>query len=122
MTDATKAAAMTLGLVLLAQGTGAQDSSPNPNRRVLLENERVRVVEVILKPGEMETMHPASDRVIYPLTSFKVKHVTADGKTSVDERKAGQPAWGRAVSQATQNVGTTDVHAIIVEIKDSQKR
>jgi hypothetical protein len=35
----------------------------------------------------------------------------------VFERKAGDVFWGEPITHGGENVGTTDVHAIIVELK-----
>jgi len=85
---------------------------------VKLENERVRVYEWILKPGDKEPMHTHPEQVIYSLTDVKYRIYGPDGKV-LRERdfKAGDTAWGPPTKHMTENIGTNVIHAIIVEFK-----
>ena len=84
---------------------------------VKFENDRVRVLELLLKPGQSERQHSHPQYVLYPLTDYKVRNTSADGTVRVFERKAGEVFWGEPISHGGENVGNTDVHAIIVELK-----
>jgi quercetin dioxygenase-like cupin family protein len=64
----------------LTQGKGAY--------KVLLENDRVRVLEYRLKPGAKEPMHSHTDYIVYALSSGKAKFTLPDGKTIECEIKA----------------------------------
>jgi hypothetical protein len=86
---------------------------------VKFENDRVRVLELLLKPGESEGQHRHPQYVLYPLTDYKVRNTSADGTVRVFERKAGEVFWGEPITHGGENVGTTDVHAIIVELKQT---
>ncbi|MGI8785729.1 MAG: cytoplasmic protein [Acidobacteriota bacterium] len=85
--------------------------------KVLLENDRVRVLEARLKPGEKEPMHSHPAYVGYYLSPLKVKITSPDGQSVVRERKAGEAGWSEAVIHSTENIGTSEVHALIVELK-----
>ena len=54
------------------------------NCKVLLDNDKVRVVRVTLKPGEKLEMHSHPANIVYSLNSAKAKYTYADGK-----RKSG---------------------------------
>ena len=84
---------------------------------VRFENDRVRVLELRLKPGEREGMHTHPQYVLYPLTDYRVKNTNADGTVRVFERKRGDVFWGEPVTHGGENVGETEVHAVIVELR-----
>jgi len=56
---------------------------------VRFENDRVRVLELRLKPGEREGMHTHPQYVLYALTDYRVKNTSADGTVRVFDRKRG---------------------------------
>ena len=84
---------------------------------VLMENERVRVLEYRDSPGQRTTPHYHPDYVLCALSSFKRRLTLSDGRGGVREVRAGKVVWGRAQSHIGENVGDTDTHVIIVEIK-----
>ena len=92
------------------------------NTKVLLENDRVRVLEYQAKPGEKAAMHSHPANVVYALSSFKTKFTLPDGKTQEVETKAGQANWSEASTHASENVGTTEAHALIIELKEPSKK
>lgn len=89
---------------------------------VLLENDRVRVLEYRSKPGGKEPMHSHPASVIYVLSDAKVKFTLPDGKTTESELKAGEVIWREAETHAVENVGTTEAHVLIIELKETQKK
>src|SRR5438876_8187493 len=105
--------------VLLATSLLAQDMvkvAPK-NCTVVLDNDRVRVIRVVLKPGEKLPMHSHPANIVYTENSGKAKYTFAGGKTEEREAKAGQATWSEAMSHSTENTGTTETHAVVVEIK-----
>ena len=106
-------------LVVGPQTVMAQDLAkvaPNTTK-VLLENDRVRVLEVHYKPGEKAAMHAHPATLLYPLSAGKLKSTTPDGKSTENEVSVGQANWIEAVTHATENVGTTDVRTLVIELK-----
>jgi quercetin dioxygenase-like cupin family protein len=87
------------------------------NCKVLLENDQVRVVRVVEKPGEKLEMHSHPANIIYALASGKVKFTSPDGKTAERELKAGQAIWSDAVTHSSENVGTTESRVLVIELK-----
>src|SRR5919108_4564082 len=66
----------------LARGQGQDPLGLYPeNYKVIMENDRVRVLDFKLKKGakEIPHMHPA--HVVYVLTGFKIRFTFKDGKT-----------------------------------------
>jgi quercetin dioxygenase-like cupin family protein len=85
--------------------------------KVLLENDRVRVVEYQSKPGEKAGMHAHPASVAYFFSPAQFKFTLPDGKTAEAEVKAGQVIWQEPVTHTTENVGTTNAHALVIELK-----
>ena len=87
------------------------------NCRAVLENDRVRMIRCVIKPGEALPMHSHPANIVYSLTAGKAKYTFADGKTEERELKAGQAVWSEAISHGTENTGTTESRALVVELK-----
>ncbi len=87
------------------------------NYKVLLENTRVRVVDFTLKPGQKSPMVSRPNRVIYAITPAIGKLTGSDGKTIAMNRKAGEAWWRDAESLAVENTGKTEIHTVVVELK-----
>jgi quercetin dioxygenase-like cupin family protein len=100
-----------------------QDPSRDPvvtdgdKYRVVLENERVRVLEYRDSPGQRTSPHFHSDYVLCALSAFKRRFVLSDGREAVREVRPGDVAWGKAQSHIGENVGSTETHVLIVELK-----
>jgi len=85
--------------------------------KVLFENDRVRVLDYHAKPGEKAAMHSHPAVVAYAVTSAKVKFTSPDGKSQEQDMKAGQAMFREPEAHATQNVGKTPAHVLVVELK-----
>jgi quercetin dioxygenase-like cupin family protein len=85
--------------------------------KVIFENERVRVLEYRDSPGGRTSPHHHSDYVMCAVTAFKRKFVLSDGREAVRDVRPGEAAWGKAHSHIGENVGSTETHVLIVELK-----
>lgn len=85
--------------------------------KVVLENERVRVLEYRDSPGQRTSPHYHRDYVLCALSSFKRKLTLSAGREAVVQVSAGDVAWGKAQSHIGENIGETDTHVLIVELK-----
>ena len=113
-----------LALVFAVHAATAQDAvrvAPK-NYKVLLDNNRVRVLDLQLKPGEKIGMHSRPPAVSYYLEDCQIKVTYPDHKTVQLNRKAGQTFWSEPGVSAAENVGRTNVHAIVVEVKEPARR
>jgi hypothetical protein len=110
---------VSLVLVFGARMAMAQDlATLSPQDvKVLLENDRVRVLEVRHQPGVKEPMHSHPAYISYFLDASKVKVTSPDGKTVVRDRKAGEIQFSEPVTHALENVGTTEQHVLVIELK-----
>jgi quercetin dioxygenase-like cupin family protein len=86
--------------------------------QLLMENDRVRVMEVKLKPGQKAAMHNhPNSHVVYVKTDSKLKLTFPDGKDNVVDLKAGQTLWLDAGPHEAENVGMTDFDNLVIEVK-----
>lgn len=112
--------------LLAALGVGrealAQDAVTADPRsfRVVLENDRVRVLEYRSGPGLGvcgQGMHYHPDRVTVSLTGAKVRITNADGRTVVRDIPPGHVFFAPAETHATENIGGAGARTYIVELK-----
>ena len=87
-----------------------------------LNNSHTRVLEYSNKPGDKEAMHSHSPFVIYVVSGGKYRSTSADGKSTDIEVNSGDVVWRDAVTHSVENIGTTEIHAILVEIKGTPKK
>ncbi len=86
--------------------------------KLIVENDRIRVLDFKLKPNEKMPMHNHPyGNVVYFLTNAKVRLTFPDGKSQEFENKEGQAIWIEAGSHAVDNIGNTEAHHIVVEVK-----
>jgi pimeloyl-ACP methyl ester carboxylesterase len=89
------------------------------NYKVLLENDRVRVLEALLKPGDKTPMHSHPARVVYTLSDHSAVFRFPDGRVTHSTSKAGDTVWRDPVVYSEENNGKTDSHAILIEFKEA---
>ena len=95
----------------------ALKASPG-NFRLLLENERVRVFEYAIRPGERDQPHTHPAKVSYVVSGGTIRVTTSDGRSLVYEEKAGDTTWSEPVPRHTvENIGPTPVRIVLVEVK-----
>ena len=85
--------------------------------KVVFENERARVLDVRMKPGESTSIHSHPDYVVYLLSGGKVRFTSPSGESAEVELPAGASMWRNAEEHATENIGTTEVRALFFEPK-----
>src|SRR5947209_20612624 len=85
--------------------------------KVKFENDRVRVLEATLPPGIKEQVHSHPAYVIYVLEGGKYRNYASDGKTTEGELKSGEVIYRDPLTHAAENIGSTTMHMILVELK-----
>jgi quercetin dioxygenase-like cupin family protein len=90
--------------------------------KVLLENEYVRVQFHDVKVGEKTAIHSHPAYVAYVFSPYKARFVLADQTTKVAERAAGDVFFSRPVTHSVENIGTTPIHNLIVELKGVESK
>ena len=116
--------AVILGCLLLSNvvNVWADDAvKTDPDKyRVVLGNERVRVLEYRDKRGQKTKMHTHPDFVLQAMAPFKRRKLTlSNGKTMTREFKGGEIVWMNAQSHIGENIGETDTHVLITELKET---
>ncbi len=85
---------------------------------VRLDNDRVRVLDYHLKAGQSEPLHSHHASVAYVITSARVRTTSAGGAVSEGTLNAGDVHWRENnVVHAVENIGETDMHALLIELK-----
>ena len=112
-------------LLMLSTSMHAQDPmkvAPNVARKILLENDQVRVLQVEFAPGETAPWHQHPNHILYALTDGEIE-ITDKGKTAnVVELKAGEALYMPAVTHMIKNIGTTTVKMVVTELKPVGKK
>jgi quercetin dioxygenase-like cupin family protein len=93
--------------------------SVSPDRfKLLLENQHVRVIEYVLLPGERDQWHTHPPKVSYVVTGGTLRITAEDGQSFLTDEKTGSATWMDTLGRHyAQNVGTTPVRIVLVEIK-----
>jgi quercetin dioxygenase-like cupin family protein len=96
------------------------DTPPaKPQVSVLLENDRVRVREIVLPAGAATGQHTHQvPELSYSFTDGPIQ-VTAPGAEPVVEQwVAGQARWRDAgVTHDVRNIGSADMRVIVIDVK-----
>ncbi len=85
--------------------------------KVVAEDDRVRVLESRMGPGDKTAMHGHPKIVAVALTPANVRFTGPDGETTDAELPAGQPMILEATEHTTENIGSAAAVVIIVELK-----
>jgi beta-alanine degradation protein BauB len=117
-----------LVFVLLATGFMRGDASVLPAQdpvkvnakyiTVKLDNARVRVFETTVGPGEKEAMHSHPASVIYILEGGKMRNHAPDGTVTEAEVKAGDVFYRDPLTHWAENIGTTPIRLVLMELKE----
>jgi quinol monooxygenase YgiN/quercetin dioxygenase-like cupin family protein len=108
-----------IAVTVLSAVAWAQDPVPlyPRNYTVLVENDRVRVMDFRLRRGDTEQFHSHPAHVLYVLEPFRIRFKLPGGGTAVREAKAGDVLFSEAVTHSPTNIGNTDAHGILIELK-----
>lgn len=98
----------------MAQDLAALDAA---HAKVLVDNDKVRVLDVLDKPGAKEPLHSHPAYVAVFLSNTRIKVTTPDGKVVEKDRKVGETQYSGPVTHTVENIGAEDFHVIIVELK-----
>lgn len=102
--------------------TWAQDAPTVDPRsyRVVLENDRVRVLEYKSRPGLGvcgQGMHYHPAHLTISLTGAKLKETASDGKVSFPEIPPGTVFFSEAQTHSTEIIGGAGTRSYIIELK-----
>ena len=81
---------------------------------VKLDNPRVRVLDVTLKPGEKEKTHSHPAYVVYIIEGGKVRNHASDGTVAETELKTGDVLYRDPLTHWAENIGNTTIRLVLV--------
>ena len=118
---------LVLVLVLLVTGIARSDASVTREQDPLivnsktialkLQNERVRVLEATIKPGDKEQTHSHPAYIIYVIEGGKFRNHATDGTVTDGEFKTGDVIYRDPVTHWAENIGDTTIRLVLVELK-----
>jgi len=111
---------MVLAMLCAARTVHAQDPvkvSPD-HFTVLLENDKVRVLDFHTKAGVKIPQHSHPAYISYSISGAgKTKFTSKDGKVTEPTAKTGQATWHEPETHASEYEGTGTAHVLLVELK-----
>jgi quercetin dioxygenase-like cupin family protein len=90
------------------------------DHKVLLDNDRVRVLEFRIKPGESSEMHSHPPNIVYSLGSARIIIKSPDQQSREVEMKQGEAIWSDGGLHEVINIGRTDNFGIVIELKQDR--
>jgi quercetin dioxygenase-like cupin family protein len=119
----SRGAIVAFGLLALRSANAPAQDPAVVNAKTIhvkLENDRVRVLEAVLQPGDKEQFHSHPAYVFYVIAGGRVRNHAADGTTTETELKAGDTIYRDPLTHWAENIGTTTIHLILVEVKGAR--
>ncbi len=86
--------------------------------KLVMENERIRILQVTFEPGAKIAMHSHPDHAGYVLEGGMLTITNAEGKTQEITAKVGDSFWIPAESHSAMNQGKTKISILVVELKE----
>jgi len=86
--------------------------------KVLVDNDKVRIIEITVAPGGSTGMHSHGDNIVVWITPSDGEQTMADGTKKPLHRKAGEVLYAGPVVHDTVNHGKNTTKAIVIELKD----
>jgi len=108
-----------LALLVLGAAELPRQTAPAVSRKVVLDNDRVDVVETTVEPGGVIPRHRHErDAVIVTLEGEKLEEILPDGSRNVRELKPGSVSWrAKGHEHEERNTGKTRIRVYIIELK-----
>jgi hypothetical protein len=100
---------------LLSIKRAQQEREGDMEPTVLFENEKVRVIHHVVRPGERNELRERNDRVQYFFTSCFVRYNHLDGRVEEIKHEAGKVYFRKADHMWRENIGETEnVHLAVM--------
>ncbi len=93
------------------------ESSPD-HCKLILETDKARLVEMRVKAGESDNEHSHPSELVYFISGGKARIHLPDGNSMEADLPDGGSMAHEAWTHRVENIGTTDIHAIIFELKE----
>ena len=83
---------------------------------VLLQNDRVRVAEMRVQPGDRGKMVDRPDRVQYVIKGGMIREHFPDGQSEEYELKTGTAKWMQKSMSSMENIGESEVVFVTIRL------
>jgi quercetin dioxygenase-like cupin family protein len=122
MVSMTLLIALFLMMSTVMQAQNPMKVDPKVYKKILLENDKVRVMSVEFAPGQTMPWHSHPQHTIYAVTDGTLE-ITEKGKPAkINKMKAGEVMYSPAVTHMGKNIGKNTVKLIVTEIKPAMKK
>jgi hypothetical protein len=101
-------------------GFGHAQSGEGVTRKLLIDNEFVRVFDIRVSSGVFEAKHSHARGITIALSDYTNDATSPDGKVSRGQAKFGDVRWAEPVTHEARNTGATEQHVIRIELKTAQ--
>ncbi len=85
--------------------------------KLVFENERLRLLEVLMAPGAKTDLHSHPNYLVYALSDGKVQLADASGQSGEVDIAQGDTMWREAEEHSAANVGSAEMRALFIELK-----
>lgn len=89
--------------------------------KVVLDNEKVRVIQLEIAPGGKTGMHSHGDNIVVYLSGGDATQTLADGTSKARHTEPGEIMWSGPVTHDTENTGKAPVKVLVIELKEPAK-
>jgi len=101
-------------------GQDAVKTAPNIFSKILIDNDKVRMMEAEFAPGDVTPWHHHPNYITYVLTDGQLEVTIKDKQPEVVNVNAGGYMYSPAETHMINNTGTTPVKLLIIELKPVQ--
>ena len=111
-------------ILMLSMSLNAQDPikvASNVYKKVILDNEKVRVLQVEFAPGDVAPWHQHPNHVIYVLSGGKIEITDKGKEAKTMDLNEGVAIYMPAVTHMAKNVGTTTIKLVVTELKSGHR-
>ena len=84
---------------------------------VEFENDRIRILRFVSRPGDKWAAHRHPDGVHISLSEYRLRNVVPGNAPTESHRKPGEVRWVPAVIHTGENIGSTEMRSLIIELK-----
>jgi len=89
------------------------------NTSLLFENNYIRVLNIMLEPGEAQPLHECGNRFIYSLDDYTINYYQPEDTTEISWN-AGGLHWHNRGLHAVENTGEGNVEYLVIERSDNR--
>ncbi len=86
--------------------------------KIRIENDDVRVTEMLLEPGDVLPDHVGLGRLIFPLSDYTIEYKSDKIEAGVHSTKKGDIHWHDTDRYTLRNTGRKKAHFFIVVFKE----